>query len=133
MMEILFSNHRDLAYYEKLHPALREVLAWMHEYLPRSKTSRLVYTSIYRDYDAEIARGRSGVHGLRRGADIVVICIDGKPYEQDEYNNLGILINSIFYYGDGGKHQVAFAAPHGTGPHLHLQARDGTRKRPEKT
>ena len=131
-MEILFSNHRDLDHYEKLHPALKEVLAWLHEYLPRSKTSRLIYTSIFRHYKDEIAQGRSGVHGCDppRAADIVVICTDGKPYEQDEYTNLGILINSVWYYGDGGKHQVAFAAPHGTGLHLHLQVREkGTQKR----
>ena len=132
-MEILFSNHKDLDHYEKLHLRLKEVLAWLHEYLPRSKASRLIYTSIHRDYDAEIAQGRSGVHGLRRGADIVVIHANGKLYEQYDYNNLGLLLNGIWYYGDGEEHRVAFAEPHGTGLHLHLQARDGTRKRPEKT
>ena len=128
-MEILFSNHRDIDHYEQLHPRLKDVLAWLHEYLARSKTSRLIYTSIFRYYKDEIAQGRSGLHGLQRAVDTVVIYADGKPYEQNEYEELEILINSVWDYGNGGKHQVAFAAPHGTGLHIHLQVRDETHKR----
>ena len=128
-MEISFSNHRDLDHYEKLHPALRDVLAWLHEYLPKSKTSRLVYTSIFRNYKKEIAQGRSGLHGLQRAADIVAIHTDGKPYTQQDYDAIGMLLNCVFYYGDGGKHHVAVSAPHGTGPHIHLQVRNETQKR----
>ena len=122
-MEITFLNHRDLDHYEKLHPRLKEVLKWVHEFLG-GRYDKLTYTSIYRHLADEKAKGRSGVHGLHRAADIVL-----PNFQWRDYAPLTLLINDIFDYGDGGKHQVAFADPHGTGPHLHLQARDGTQKR----
>ena len=125
-MEIVFANHRDLDHYERLHSRLKEILYWMRGYLCKSKASRLVYTSIYRPYFNEIAKGRSGIHGFHRAVDVVIQKADGKKFGQMDYDRLAMVLNQVFCYNDNGKHQVAVSAPHGTGLHLHLQARDET-------
>jgi len=125
-MEIAFADHRDMEHYERLHSRLKEVLRWMTLYLSKSKASRLVYTSIYRPYFDEVARGRSGVHGFHRAADVTVIKQDMTQFAQQDLDRLAMLLNKVFDYGDRGKHRVAVSNPHGTGPHLHLQARDET-------
>jgi len=126
-MQIIFAKHSDLDYYEKLIPQLKEILRWLSAYLSKSKAMRLIYTSIYRHYDEERAKGRSGIHGLHRAAD-VVIYEDGREFDQADYDRMAYLLNNTFFYGDG-EHQVCVSAPHGTGLHLHIQARKETHKR----
>ena len=116
-MNITFVKHTDV----------EEILQWLAIYLAKSKALRLIYTSIYRDFNEEKAKGRSGVHGLYQAAD-VVIYKDGQEFTQRENNLTAYLLNTEFTYGDG-KHQVCVSFPHGTGKHLHIQARKETHKR----
>jgi len=71
-MNITFVKHTDVDHYEKLIPPLKEILQWLAIYLAKSKALRLIYTSIYRDFNEEKAKGRSGVHGLYQAADVVI-------------------------------------------------------------
>jgi len=129
-MQIIFVKHTDLDHYEKLIPQLKEILSWLVIYLAKSKAMRLIFTSIYRPYDEERAKGRSGIHGLYRAVD-VVIYEDGREFDQADYDRMAYLLNTAFVYGDG-KHQVCVSFPHGTGKHLHIQARKETHKRTEE-
>ena len=129
-MEISFLNHKDLDHYCKLHEVLRSVLVWVYEYLSKSKTDCLIISSVFRHEADEKAKGRSGIHGLHRAIDIIPTSKPGGgTVDWVECARLATLINAIWYYGDGGKHHVAFADPHGTGPHIHLQVRNETHKR----
>ena len=128
-MEIIFSNQNDRYHYKKLIEPLKEILSWLDIYLSKSKAMRLIYTSIYRPYDEERAKGRSGIHGLYRAVD-VVIHEDGREFDQADYDRMAYLLNITFAYGDN-KHQICVSAPHGTGKHLHIQARPETHKRTE--
>jgi len=125
-MEIVFAKHSDLDHFERLHGRLKEILHWMKVFLNKSKASRLIYTSIYRPYFDEVAKGRSGVHGFHRAADVVIYKKDGTEFDQLDYDRMAAILNKLFYYGDNEKHNVAVSTPHGTGKHLHLQARDET-------
>ena len=126
-MRVTFVRHDDLDHYEQLITPLKDILRWLAVYLAKSKAMRLIYTSVYRPYKDEIARGRSGVHGFHRAAD-VVIYKDGLEFSQQDYDRMCILLNIIFDYGDG-RHKVCVSAPHGTGLHLHIQAKKETHKR----
>lgn len=126
-MKIIFSNQSDRYHYTKLITPLKDILSWLDIYLSKSKAMRLIYTSIYRPYDEERAKGRSGIHGLYRAAD-VMIYEDGREFDQADYDRMAYQLNITFVYGDN-KHQVCVSFPHGTGKHLHIQARKETHKR----
>ena len=124
-MELVFINHQDLWHFERLHQRLKEVLQWEMGFLNKSKASKVIITSVYRPLAEEIRQGRSGIHGLHRAIDQVIIKQDGTAFSQNDYDSLAIIINKAFFYGDR-KHNVAVSFPHGTGLHIHLQARDET-------
>lgn len=127
-MQILFLKHTDLDHYCQLHQALRDVFAWTCEFLTKSKTNCLIISSVFRHKADEEAKGRSGIHGLHRAIDIIPSKQGGGTFDWVDCAHLAVLINAVWNYGDGGRHWVAFADPHGTGPHVHLQVGVGTHK-----
>lgn len=78
--------------------------------------------------DAEL--NASGVHSAGPPWRALDISIFGLTGGQEKAEALCDVLNSLFYYDPQRPTKpVAYAKPHGTGPHIHLQAHPRTRRK----
>ena len=118
---------------EHLHPTLWEVLEDCIQHWPGEQ---MEVTCIYRNREEEkAAGGKSGVHVTEphRAADLRIKNL-GEGFKKKALA-LAETINSLWIYDDINDEKrknlnVAYAKPHGTGPHVHIQVHSRTVRRP---
>ena len=125
---IYYLTPRILSESTQLSPQLRELVDGLHLLAKALGWPKIVVTSIYRTVEENRkAKAKSLVHVTKPHRAMDVRTYDVPPkvvYDvTDELNRL--------YVYDPARPQlpVAISRPHGSGPHLHLQAHPNTRKR----
>ena len=111
---IHFKYFTDAYHLFSLHSQLREVFNFV------------VYETHKKGWDLEVTstfRSTGGVHSLFRGIDVVPV---DRDIEKMEW--IRALVNDTFDYGKEG-FEVCVPIRHGSAPHVHLQARDETRRK----
>jgi hypothetical protein len=120
---------RTLGEFTACVPRLQEILAFLALIWPDAD---LEVTCIHRTPEEEAAAGgKSGIHVAGppyRAIDVRVRNISGDP--QGAADALGAKVNERYAYDPARPEmECAFTAPHGTGPHIHLQVHPATTRR----
>lgn len=108
---------------------LQEILSFLALIWPDAD---LDVTCIHRTPEEEAAAGgKSGIHVAGppfRAIDVRVKNLPGDPQQAAE--DLGAKVNARYVYDPARPGMLcAFTAPHGTGPHIHLQVHPATTRR----
>ncbi len=118
-------SQRNLRAYPRIHPKLESVL---HDLLSIWPINELYITSFDRTRDEDMDLKASGIHSLGppwRAIDIRTTTLPNLAAQ-----DLCDSINEMWIYDPDRTHlNVAFCAPHGTGPHIHLQVHPKTTRR----
>ena len=110
----------------RLFPLLKEIIedfaefaTLYHGWIPR-------ITSIFRTPEEnEAAEAKTTIHCAWRAADVRT-----KDVPQEAVDDVGKYINKKWIYDPKRPHlPVAYWAPHGSGPHIHVQAHQNTKLR----
>ena len=117
---------RMLREFLQCHSTLQGILLWLAGQWP---TADLEITCIHRTPEEEAAAaGKSGIHVAGppyRAIDVRVSNLVGNPQASADF--WGDFVNAKYVYDPGRPElSVAVTAPHGTGPHIHLQVHDHT-------
>jgi len=113
----------------RIWPVLSEVL---HDALDAYPFDELFIPnhSIYRPFQAELQKSRSGYHGMDDLDNDGHRCIDIPTPTWEIAEDMAAVINPKWIYDpDRRLKLVAYAAKHGTGPHCHLQVHPNTVRR----
>lgn len=115
----------------RAHPMLRLVLAHVcqeyafHETVGNIKPG-FICTSFFRTIKEDAALGGTRVHCYWRAIDLV----PAGDAEDDVLSAIAAIVNDTWQYDPKKpKLPVCYAKTHGTGPHLHIQVSDRTRRR----
>ena len=121
---------RTLGEYLMCDPRLQGILLYVAREWPPAE---MIVGDIYRTEAEEVlAGGVSGIHRQPpqyRAIDVRVTNLPGDP--QQAADAIGARVNAQYVYDPARPAKlVAFTAPHGTGPHIHLQVCAATFHRP---
>lgn len=129
MPAINFASVRLLREFNDIDSKLYEVFITLAErFWPDSRQAVRV-TCIFRSAAEEAAAGgKSGIHAL--SSPYRAIDIGAKEFTQAEIDAAAAAVNAVWVYDPARPDKlVCFAAPHGTGPHFHLQVHPSTRRK----
>jgi hypothetical protein len=117
---------RNLGEFLACERKLQEILAYVVSIWPATD---ILIGDIHRTEEEELAaNGKSGIHMTGppyRAIDVKVHNLLGSG--QEWADTLGAKVNARYIYDPARPAMVvAYTAPHGTGPHLHLQVCAGT-------
>lgn len=119
----------------RLHPTLLEVLG---DALAAWPKPLMTVTCIWRTAEEEAAAGgKTGIHIAGppyRAVDVRVRDLDGEdgysPADQVLADTVAAAVNEKWVYDEARPQlSVAFSFPHGSGPHIHFQCSNASRKR----
>lgn len=127
MVKLGFASYRVRAEWENgpLHPLLRVVFGEMADYTVLRWQWMPFVTCIYRTKAEDDELEGTGVHSAWRALDVRT-----KDVDRDAVEDAVEHLNAEWVYDPRRlRLSVAYAKPHGSGPHLHLQVHPSTRRR----
>lgn len=124
--ELKFRHDSDRTLWQarKFHKALYDVVDHVLSLAARYAIAELEVTSGYRTPEDDARLGGSGVHVAKRALDIATRKLDPKVVAEIDAH----LDAAWSYDSRRPKLPVSYCAPHGSGPHMHLQVCDRTRR-----
>lgn len=128
MPRLLFQKEKNRRAWEgnKFHPLLYEIVALALSEFARHGYDEVVCTSGIRTWTEDKKVGGSGIHVVGRAIDFAVVTKN----PQQLYDDIGKVVNAAWEYDPKRPGMpVAYTDLHGTGPHVHLQVTDWTRRR----
>jgi hypothetical protein len=124
-----FTDFRQLEEYQDLHPTLKDIVVDTLHLWP--KKCPFLVTCIGRTLEEDGALGASGIHAAGppwRALDFRILVFGDQ--HQEVADDLAEEVNARWVYDPERPHlKVLLTAPHGTGPHGHLQVHEETQLR----
>lgn len=126
---ITFESVRLLREFNDIDGRLYEIVVTLIERFWPDASKPAVIDCIFRTQAEEIAAGgKTGIH--MAGPPYRAVDIRGHEFTQAQLDAAHAAINAIWEYDfQRPEMTVCFTAPHGTGPHFHVQVHQNTRKR----
>lgn len=123
---IQFEQHR-LAEFLRLPCLLQDIVMDVAEEWP---TSHMTIGCIYRTHEEDARLRGSGVHPAMRAVDLPGRVLSDNPdLAWTRLSEIALAVNARWIYDHTRPDKVVcYAAPHGTGPHIHCQVHANTRR-----